>query len=264
MSGEITSPQNQRIKNAVKLRGRRQRIKQDRIIIDGTREIRRAMEADVKLLEVFCCRTDMQTEQHVLVAELCDRGVEMVDVTSTVFEKLAFGDRNDGIVAVASTPTRGLADLPVNENGLVVVIESIEKPGNVGAVLRTADAAGIDAVIVAEPVSDLYNPNTIRASLGAVFTVPTCEASNEDVLSWLREKQLRILAARVDGESDYRNANLLGGVAIVLGAEATGLSKTWHADDIEAISLPMNGRVDSLNISVTAGVLMYDAIRRRN
>ncbi|MFT5522399.1 MAG: TrmH family RNA methyltransferase [Pirellulaceae bacterium] len=264
MVGEITSPQNRRVKDAVKLRGRRQRTKQKRIIIDGTREIRRAMDAKVELLEVFCCQSVMQVEQHELLNELMSRSVEVLGVTAAVFEKLAFGDRNDGLVAIATTPSRRLEDLPVDSNGLVVVVESLEKPGNVGAVLRSADAAGIDAVIVAQPVTDLHNPNTIRSSLGAVFTVPTCEASNEEVLRWLRAKQLRILTARVDADSDYRNANLLGGVALVLGAEATGLSAAWEADDIHAISLPMKGQVDSLNISVTAGVLMYEAQRRRD
>jgi TrmH family RNA methyltransferase len=178
-------------------------------------------------------------------------------------EKLAYGNRVEGLVAVAPTPRRTLAVLELPAEPLIVVVEGVEKPGNLGAILRTADAAGVSAVIVAGGVTDLYNPNAIRASLGAIFTVPVAAAASQAALDWLRQRNCRLIAARVDGAVDYTAANFRGPAAIVLGSEAAGLSATWRGDDMVAVKLPMLGRVDSLNLSATAAVLFYEALRQR-
>ncbi len=181
-----------------------------------------------------------------------------------MFEKLAFGARAEGVVAVAATPQASLADLVLRENDLVVVLEGVEKPGNVGAVLRSADATGAGAVIVADGRTDLFNPNAIRASLGTIFTVPVAEASSRETLEWLRRRGFSILAARVDGSVVYTEADFKGAAAIVLGSEADGLTDVWSGEGIEALRLPMLGVADSLNVSVTAAVVLYEAVRQRS
>jgi len=256
----ITSLQNPRVKSAVKLRDRSGRDKQQQIIIDGRREITRALKAGVQIVEVFYPEED-QVDSLLVQAQAA--GVDLLPVSAAVLQKLAYGERTGGIVAVAATPVRSLRDLPADLQ-LVAVIEGAEKPGNLGAILRTADAAGVGAVIFAAGGTDLYNPNAIRASLGAIFTVPVCSATSREALDWLRARRFHILAARVDGAIDYSLAAYTGTTAILLGSEAHGLSDLWQGDDVTAIKLPMLGRVDSLNLSATAAVLFYEALRQRH
>jgi len=169
---------------------------------------------------------------------------------------------------LAATPMISSTAAPAAQSArivpLVAVLEGVEKPGNVGAVLRSADAAGVSAVILADPRTDLYNPNAIRASLGTIFTMPVCEAAGGDVLARLREHKYSILAARVDGAVPYTEVDYRRPTAIVLGSEAEGLSPIWSGDDIRAVRLPMRGAADSLNVSVTAAVLFYEALRQRS
>ena len=264
MAKQITSLQNPRIKQAVKLRESRQRGKTGRTLIDGAREIGIAAEAGVELVEVFACPAF--GESHVFrptLRMLAHRGVEPTEVAPAVFEKIVYGERAEGLLAVAATPHRDLGDLKLPDEALVVVLEGVEKPGNVGAVIRTADAAGAAAVVVADAGTDLFNPNTIRASLGTIFTVPVCAADAVSVRDWLYARRLRIFASRVDAQCDYIEADLTGGCAIVMGNESRGLSNVWTDPKIEAIRLPMHGRVDSLNVSATAAVLLYEALRQR-
>lgn len=260
----ITSLQNPRVKNAVRLRDRRHRQKQGRILIDGARELARAVAAGVKLLEVFVCEPLCTSEdsQQVL-ATLPERTAAILPVTGPVFEKLAFGQRAEGVLAVAEMPRRTLADLGLPERPLVAVLEGVEKPGNVGAVLRSADGAGLAALIVADARTDLYNPNAIRASLGTIFTIPVCSATSAETLDWLRAGRLAIYVARVDGSFPYTEADYRGPAAIVLGSEAAGLSQLWSADDVRPVRLPMLGAADSLNVSAAAAVLFYEALRQR-
>ena len=159
--------------------------------------------------------------------------------------------------------SRGLEDLKLPENPLVVVLEAVEKPGNLGAVLRTADAAGVDAVIVANPLTDLYNPNLIRASIGAIFTVPTVAAPSADVISWLKAKGIRILTAQLQDSSLYYDVDMKCGTAIVMGTESTGLTQSWRNAADAHLRIPMLGRLDSLNVSVSASILIYEAVRQR-
>jgi len=261
----ITSLQNPRVKAAIRLRDRRHRQKQARIRIDGARELLRAIHAGVPIVEVFVCGPLLSGDdaQRVL-AELPECGAGILNVAEPVFEKLAFGDRAEGVVGVAETPCPALSDLTLPDNPLVAVLEGVEKPGNVGAVLRSGDAAGLSALIVADGRTDLYNPNAIRASLGTIFTLPVCAAGAQETLDWLRGHGLAIYAARVDGRVAYTEADLRGPAAIVLGSEAQGLSGVWAGDDVTPVRLPMLGVADSLNVSATAAVLFYEALRQRS
>ena len=264
MAEVVTSLQNQRVKNAVKLRDRRARDKQQRIIIDGAREISRARAAGVRWSAVFVCEQQRAAHAQEPIPHLAAAGAEVIHTSPQVFAKVAFGERSEGLVAVAHTPARSLDLLQLPPAPVVAVLEGIEKPGNVGAILRTADAAGISAVLLASPRTDLFNPNVIRASQGAVFSLPIAQEGTEQVIDWLRERNFPIVAAKVDGSSNYTQANLSPPCAIVLGSEADGLTRLWSSDDVTGVRLPMLGRVDSLNVSVTASVLFYEALRQAN
>jgi TrmH family RNA methyltransferase len=260
----ITSLQNPRVKDVARLRDRRQRREQRRILIDGVRELARAVAAGIRLREVFVCEPLCRSEESLrLVAGLPQTGAEILQVAEPVFEKLAFGQRAEGVLGVADMPEHTLEKLAVPERPLLAVLEGVEKPGNVGAVLRSADAAGVSALLLADARTDLYNPNTIRASLGTIFSMPVCQAAGADVLAWLRERGFRILAARPRGPMNYTQADYRGPTAIVLGSEAQGLAPLWSAADIQGVRLPMLGVADSLNVSAAAAVLFYEALRQR-
>ncbi len=261
----ITSRHNPHVKAAARLRDRRQREKQGRILIDGVREVGRATRAGVRLVEVFLCQSLCGSDDaRRLLVELAQGGCQVLPVSEEVFQKLAFGQRAEGVLGVAETPRHTLSSLVLAENALVAVLDGVEKPGNVGAVLRSADAAGVSAVLVADGRTDLYNPNAIRASLGTIFTLPLGQATGSEVRQWLREQKCSIVAARVDGAVPYTAVDYRGPTAIVLGSEAAGLSPLWSGRDIQAVRLPMLGAADSLNVSVTAAVLFYEALRQRS
>lgn len=260
----ITSVRNPRVKEAVKLRQRSHREKQGRFLIDGARELARAISAGVELVEVFVCESLCQSSDTCKTLDLIDKsGAVVLPVTPRVFAKLAFGERAEGVLGVAATAQRRLEGLHLPANPLVAVIEDVEKPGNLGAILRTADAAGVSAVIAAGHGTDLYNPNVIRASLGTVFTLPVCTASAQATLDFLRRQRISIYAARLDGSLAHTEAPLVHPAAIVLGSETAGLSDVWRGDDIVGIRLPMLGAADSLNVSAAAAVLFYEALRQR-
>ncbi|MEK6247464.1 MAG: RNA methyltransferase [Planctomycetales bacterium] len=259
----ITNPRNDRVKSAIKLRRRKHRGKQGRTLIDGARELTRALSANINVTEIYFCPALCDTaDSRRLLEQLDEMAMDIYEVSEAVFEQLSFGQRAEGLVAVAIPPDYGLSSLDLPDNPLVAVVEGVEKPGNLGAVVRSADGAGVSAVVVADQLTDLYNPNAIRASLGTVFTVPVCSASSTEVLDWLRQNQLAIFAARVDGNQSYGDVELRPPSAIVLGAETAGLSETWNAPDVTPIRLPMQGIADSLNISCAAAVLFYEALRQ--
>ncbi len=261
---QITSAQNPRVKRAVRLRDARQRRSQRRLLIDGVREIGRAIAAGVVLQEVFVCPALCGGEHAAALLErLRPTGAEWFEVAESVFTKLAFGQRSEGVVAVAEPPCTSLGAVRLPAKPLVAVLEAIEKPGNVGAVLRSADGAGVDAVVVADPRTDLFNPNAVRASLGTLFTLSVAEASGPEALAWLRERGLHVVAARVDGSVPYTEVDYRRPTALVLGNEAAGLSSLWQAPDVTAVRLPMLGVADSLNVSAAAAVLLYEARRQR-
>lgn len=260
----ITSRQNPHVKHAIRLRSGHERRRQHQFIVDGVREIERAIAASIHPLKAFICDELCNSAESLRAkTALASSTAEILNVSPDVFAKLAFGDRNDGIVLVAKAPQTTLSDLQLSAQPIVAVLEGLEKPGNVGAILRSADAAALDAVVVADGRTDLYNPNTIRASLGTVFRQNVCEASSADAINWLRGQGLAIVAARPDAKLLYTDADLRGGVAIVLGSEATGLSEAWNGAGATAVRLPMLGLADSLNVSTTAAVLFYEALRQR-
>ena len=265
MDGLITSPQNPRIKAVAALRDRRDREQRGRIVIDGAREILRALSGGAEVEELFVCEPFCRTDDCRTALREAERlGVARTYVGERAFEKIAFGERAEGLVAVARAPSIGLEALRLPSDPLVIVLEGVEKPGNLGAIVRSVDGAGADALIVAGGGTDLFNPNAIRASVGTIFHVPVAAASIPEAIRWLHDLGLRVLAARVDGARAYTNADLRGGVAIVLGSEAEGLSDAWSGSGIEAISLPMRGIADSLNVSAAAAVLLYEARRQRD
>lgn len=274
MSVSISSVQNPRIKDAVRLRDRRGRDRQNRFRIDGAREVSRALAAGIAVVELFVCLDWCEHPEARDVLARCERPEEFTargqrppsifTVAPAVFEKLAFGERHDGIVAIAVAPNRTLASWSPPVDPLIVVLDGLEKPGNVGAILRTADGAGVDGVIVCDGGTDLFNPHVIRASLGTVFAQSVCTATRAEAQAWLRERRVRVVTARVDAPQSYTNVALTGAVAIVLGAEDSGLSHAWDGADVLAVSLPMLGIADSLNVSATAAVLCYEARRQRN
>ena len=261
---DITSTTNPRIRAALALRDRRERERSGLTIVDGARELRRALDAGVEVVEAFACGSMLAGEDARVALTRLEAGSAPVhQVTVAAFARLAFGDRAEGLVAVIRAPDLGLERLAPPTDALVVVIEGVEKPGNIGAVLRSADGAGADAVIAASPRTDLLNPNVIRASAGTVFTMPLAVAPSAVVRDWLHDRRIRILVTRVDASVPYTSVDLSGPVAIVLGAEDVGLSDTWGGPHVDAIRLPMRGMADSLNVSVTAAVVLYEARRQR-
>ncbi len=264
MSATITSLQNARVKDAARLRDRRGRDKQQRIIIDGAREVLRAIESNAQIVELFVCsELCHNTDCHQAIETAGRLKVDTTEVTAQVFQKLAFGHRSEGIIAIANTPKRNLSDLQLDEIPLVVVLDNIEKPGNLGAVIRSADGAGASAVMAANLRTDLFNPNAIRASLGTIFSTPAVAASAGEIRRWLTHHQLAIYAADADGDIQYSDVDFTNPTAIVLGSEAHGLSTEWRNDQIKTIKLPMLGIADSLNLSATAAVLLYESLRQR-
>ena len=257
----IDSPANPRVRAALRLRERRDRDETGQTIVDGARECLRALEAGVEVVEAFVCPRLLESPDARSAVDLL-RG-HVTEVSRRAFERLAYGDRADGIVLVVRSPGTALADLRLPHTPLVVVTEDVEKPGNVGAILRSADAVGADAVITAGG-TDLFNPNVVRASVGTVFSVPVASAPAPDVAAWLRELGVRIVASRVDAPELHVDADLTGPVAIVLGSEANGLSDAWHGPDVQGVRLPMLGGADSLNVSAAAAVLLYEAWRQRH
>ena len=264
MPKTITSHRNQHVKDAVLLRDRRGRSQQGRIIIDGAREMLRAIKGGVKFVEVFVCPELCDSEDcHLAIGALSLTSASILTVTPEVFGRIAFGQRSEGIVGLATMPQQTLADLSLSTNPLVVVVEGVEKPGNVGAVIRSADGAGAAAVVVANPHMDLFNPNSIRASMGTVFTLPVRGATSDEAITWLRSHGIQMFAAMTDGVHTYTAQDFTGPAALILGNEVSGLSTTWQADDITPIRLPMCGAADSLNVAATAAVLVYEVLRQR-
>ena len=268
----ITSFTNQQVKDVVRLRTGKHRRRKEHFLIDGVREISRAIVSNIEIVKVYIesdyffrktNHTDFEKSRLRELLHKLDQNGCVWEVTHEIFLKMTFGERNEGVIAVAESPIRDLADVVLPENPLICVLEGIEKPGNIGAVFRSADGAGLDAVIVAQPETDLFNPGTIRASLGTVFPMQSAVTSTHEVLNWLRNQKLQIIAAKCDGAVPYHTIDLTLPTAIVMGCESAGLTEHWDAPDIRAVKIPMLGLADSLNISNAAAILFYEARRQR-
>jgi TrmH family RNA methyltransferase len=261
---QITSLQNARVKQVVKLRQRSHRDKLGLMIIEGYREIRRAVDNSHTISELFVCPSRFQGENNeALIDEVRGKGGGILECDEPVFDKISYRDRPDGLLAVAPQVSRSLDELTVPDCPLIVVAEAIEKPGNLGTILRSADGVGADAVIVCDRCTDLNNPNVVRASVGTLFSVPVVEAGTAETLEWVRGKGIRIVAATPHAEKLYTEADLSGATAVVVGTEQYGLSQTWLTEaDIE-VRIPMRGQADSLNVASATTILLYEALRQR-
>ena len=253
----ITSKTNPKIKNIIKLEKASERRAQNRILIEGRREIERAVACGFEVDTLFVC-PEIAQDGAVVTA----RSIE--EVSLDVFEKIAYREGSDGLLAVAIPRYADLQSFrPRRKNPLIIVLETVEKPGNLGAVLRTADAAGVDAVIIADPRTDLYNPNAIRASVGCIFSVPLFACSSEECIKWLKDNNITIYCTYLKASIDYLDADFKKASAIVMGTEATGISQQWVDAADQNIIIPMNGIADSLNVSVTTAIVTFEAVRQR-
>jgi RNA methyltransferase, TrmH family len=263
MHPEITSAGNPRVKELLALRRRRMRDRSALTLVEGYEELVMALAAGVRPRVIYYS-PDITGEQRPRAVERnAPGGTEMVRLSRPVFEKVAYRESPDGWLAVVPPVGADLADLRLGERPLVLVCEGVEKPGNLGAMLRTADAAGVDAVIAAGPVTDWGNPNVVRASKGTVFSVPVASASTEDALRWLRQRGLRLVAAAVDTDTLITDVDLTGPIALAVGAEKTGLSAPLLAVAGVHAKIPMFGRADSLNVATAAAIATYEAVRQR-
>ncbi len=241
----------------------RERKKQHLFIIEGARELTLALSGDYKIQSVFVCPEIFTKTEYTGILEKLQVQTELYEVTGGVFEKLSYRENSDGLIALAIPKNHQLDDLLLPDNPFIIILESVEKPGNLGAVLRTADAAAVDAVIVCDPLADLYNPNVIRSGVGCLFTVQTAVSNSKEVFDWLKNNNIRSFAAELQALNWYQDTDFTIPSAIVLGTEADGLSDFWlqHAD--KRIKIPMRGKIDSLNVSVSAAILTFEAMRQR-
>ena len=254
----ITSTQNQRIKHLLLLQQKSAQRRADGLfVVEGRREVEHCLSAGFTIRTAFVC------EEIADASFSLPQGVEVVPVAQNVYERIAYRGGTEGIVAVVEARKTALNDLKLSASPLIVVLESVEKPGNLGAVLRSADAAGADAVIVCDPLTDLYNPNLIRSAVGALFTVPCVACSTEECIAFFKSKGIKILTAQLQDSSLYYDTPMTGPTAIVMGTEATGLTDQWRKAADAHIRIPMLGRLDSLNVSVSAAILLFEAVRQR-
>lgn len=257
----IESFQNPLIKNIIQLQEKsRARKKENLFIIEGKREISLAISGKYSIEKIIFCE-DLIAENEL--SEFSDRSIEFIKITKEIYQKLAYRDTTEGVIALVQTKNHALEDLDLPENPLVLVVESIEKPGNLGAMLRTADAANIDAVIVANPKSDFYNPNVIRSSVGCVFTNQLASGTTEEVIQFLNSKNISIYSAILQEAVPYYTQNYTQPTAIVVGTEATGLTEAWRNASKKNIIIPMEGVIDSMNVSVAAAILLFETKRQR-
>jgi len=261
----ITSFRNAGVKFARSLRSRRTREETGLTLIEGYRAVSRALDAEIAFRECyFAPSLFLGDNENALLEAVSAAGGRLLETTGDILSKMSYRDRPEGLVAVVETRKHSLEALPVVEKGLYLVAESIEKPGNVGAILRSLDGAGADGLILCGPRTDLYNPNVVTASTGAVFSFPIAEASNEEALAWLRARGIPIAAATPEADMDYNCFDSSKGAALVVGAEQYGLTDFWKENADVKIGIPMAGRVvDSLNVATAAAVLVFAATRRR-
>jgi TrmH family RNA methyltransferase len=255
---DITSLQNPRVKHIVKLREDKKQRQKDRLIL---------VEGYDELTLALACGFQPQTllsAPELISQTLTVLNAEILTVSRAVFEKISYRDNPDGWLGLFPMPATSLSELQLSENPLVIVAESVEKPGNLGAILRTADAAHVDAILVCDPRVDIWNPNVIRASRGAVFAVPVVEVGSPEALNWLRSRKMRVLAATPSADVMYTEIDMQGPLAIAVGTEDEGLTEFWMQNSDIRVKIPMTGKVNSLNVSIATALMTYEAVRQRN
>ena len=263
ISESITSRQNPRIKNLVRLQKHSERIKQQVVVIEGIKEIQKSLLAGYTIESVFF---HPQLIDRDSVAKLFRSALpeKIFSVTDDVYKKIAYRENSGGLIVIAEAKGHTIQSLVLPENPLILVIEGLEKPGNLGAIYRTAEAAGIDAVIICNPKTDLYNPNAIRASLGCVFIMPTAMTTSPEAIKWLKDQNIRIYCTSLTATVPYHTVDFTKPSAIVMGTEATGISDVWLEESHAHIIIPMRGKTDSMNVSVSTAVIIFEACRQRN
>ncbi len=262
----ITSLQNPRVKEVVRLARRTHRDEAGLLVVEGYRELQRAIESGWRAQAVFFCPPLFLGKNELPLVEAAGAaGAELLECAPHVFEKMAYRDRPEGLLAVGPQVRRTLGDLrlPGGASPLIIAAEAIEKPGNLGTMLRSADAAGAHAVIVCDRCTDVNNPNVVRASIGTLFTVPVVESSSADALAWFRERGIQVVAASPHADRDYTDLDLGRGTAFVVGSEQYGLSETWMQGADAKARIPMLGRADSLNVAAATTILLFEAVRQR-
>jgi len=261
MSDSITSLQNPKIKRAQKLKERKERNESDLFLIEGYRELKKAVDAGVKIETLFICPSFfLGVNEDALIAQC---RAQRIVCEPHVFEKLSYRDRPDGLIAIAVQMQTKLEQLHLKKNPFLVIAESIEKPGNLGTILRSADAAGVDGVIVCDPCTDIYNPNVVRASVGTLFTLPVIAATTSETLSFLKLHGIQLVAATPSAEKSFTQMPLTGPVAIAVGTEQLGLSESWMQEADLRVRIPMHGVADSLNVATATTLLLYEVLRQR-
>ncbi len=257
---QIISAQNPYIKSLVLLQEKAKARRQSgTFLIEGQREIELALKGGYVLETVLYCPELVEKSFQLIRFQ----SFNPIEISKEVYQKLAYRDTTEGIIAVAKTKSLRLDDLNLPENPLILVMEGIEKPGNIGAMLRTCDAANVDAVILADPKTDLYNPNIVRSSVGCLFTNQIATGSTEDVISFLNKKNITIFGATLQNSQFYHTQNYTKATALVVGTEATGLTQAWRGDNVRNIIIPMQGEIDSMNVSVASAILIFEAKRQR-
>ena len=266
MLQSITSAQNPKIKDFLALQEKsRLRREKGLFVVEGRRELLHCLEAGFSPRTIFVCEEILGAGEMEAVLGAAGEGCTVFSVSANVYDRMAYRSGTEGVTAIMQARNLRLEELRFrNEEPLIVVVEAVEKPGNLGAILRSADAAGADAVIVCDPLTDLYNPNLIRASIGAVFSVPVVAASSAETIEWLRSRGVTIFTAQLQDSSWYYDCDMKKATAIVMGTEATGLTGIWRVAADRHIRIPMLGKLDSLNVSVSAAVLLFEAVRQRN
>lgn len=266
MSGSpVTSLQNPAVKQLVRLRRRRERDQTGLFLVEGYRELTRAIEAGIEITTVYqCSALFLGANEQALVASAAAAGAEVVEMGEAAFRKVSYRDRPEGLLAVAPQFDHSLNHVEITSDPLLLVVEGIEKPGNLGTMLRTADAAGATAVVVCDPTTDPFNPNVVRSSLGTLFTVPLAVASTREAADWLDKRGIRVVATTPATSRLLWDTDLVGPVAVVIGSEQYGLSDAWLQRAGVRCRIPMAGRADSLNAAMAAGVALFEAVRQRS
>ena len=260
----IRSLKNPLIKQVVKLRDRRWRDRLERFPVEGYREVLQALQSSVEIESLLICPPYFLGENEDSLIQLAaQRAAEIQEVGKDAFLKISYRDRPDGLLAIAKPMHWGLGDIELSKQPLIVVVEAIEKPGNLGTILRSADAVGTDGVIVCDPVTDIYNPNVVRASIGTLFTRPVVQAGAAQSIEWLRENDFTIVATSPDAAANYTDTNLAGNIAVVMGSEQYGLSDLWLKQASRRIAIPMLGRADSLNVAMATTLVLYEVLRQK-
>ncbi|SHJ50481.1 TrmH family RNA methyltransferase [Flavobacterium haoranii] len=258
---KIESVQNSFIKSLVQLQEKAKVRKQEgKFLIEGKREIELALKGGYEI-ETILFLPEIISENQL--SELTTKHLNVIKISKEVYQKLAYRDTTEGLLAVAKTKKLNLSELKLSKNPLILVAEAIEKPGNLGAILRTADAANIDAVIIANPKTDLYNPNIVRSSVGCLFTRQIATGTSEEVVQFLKENNINFYSATLQNSNSYHVEDYTQPTALVVGTEATGLTEIWRTESTQNIVIPMQGEIDSMNVSVAAAILLFEAKRQR-